>query len=107
MFRLRLPSRVRTQIGDVLEHTAREFGQRQLEAYQTLIQQAFTSLEETPFQAAIRRELSPLGVRALSIQRLGKRASHLFLYRINEAEEAVEILAFVHERMDYQRHLPR
>ena len=85
----------------VLLKTLRKFGEWKYRDYAALIEEALEELERNPKAGRPRPEIHPEAWIYL-IGKRGRRAAHLFLYRIVNDEQA-EIRAFLHGAM----HLPR
>jgi plasmid stabilization system protein ParE len=98
-----LHPRVDAQIIDVLGHTFERFGEAKYLEYRELIGLALTALEVAPAQGKRRPGLHP-DAWSYHIARPGRRARHLFLYRIRDA---VEIASFLYDAMDLPRQRPR
>jgi len=78
--------RVEVQIVDVLEHTLEEFGEAKYLEYRELIGPALKTLEVTPMAGKRRTEIHP-DAWTRHIARPGRKARHLFLYRIRDVVE--------------------
>jgi plasmid stabilization system protein ParE len=95
--------RVHAQIVDVLRCTREQFGEAKYLEYRELISLALTTLESTPTAGKHRPEIHP-DAWTYHIGRPGRKARHLFLYRIRDV---VEIARFLYDAMDLPRQRPR
>jgi plasmid stabilization system protein ParE len=95
--------RANAQIIDVLDFTREEFGEAKYLEYRDLIKLALTTLEATPTAGKRRPEIHP-DAWTYHIARPGRKARHLFLYRIRGV---VEIARFLYDAMDLPRQRPR
>jgi plasmid stabilization system protein ParE len=98
-----LHPRVDAQIIDVLSHTREQFGETKYREYRELVGLAPTTLEVAPAQGKRHAEIHP-DAWTYHIARPGRRARHLFLYRIRDA---VEVASFLYDAMDLPRQRPR
>ena len=105
-WRVRLSEPARRDIQHALRHTLERFGAAQHDDYQALIRLALVEIATNPtsIRAKRRPELHPDAF-AWHIARPGRRARHLFIYRIGP-DDVVEIARFLHDAMDIKRHLP-
>ena len=90
-------------IEDVRAFTLQRFGPKQLARYEALISDALATITEDPERGRLRNELAA-GIRSRHISQPGRRASHIFFFRV-APDGAIEVVRFLHEAMDYQRHL--
>lgn len=88
---------------DVLHYTLEEFGEAKYLEYRDLIGLALKALEATPTAGKHRPEIHP-DAWTYHIARPGRKARHLFLYRIRES---VEVARFLYDAMDLPRQRPR
>jgi plasmid stabilization system protein ParE len=95
--------RAEAQIIDVLDHTFEEFGEAKYLEYRDLIELALKTLAATPTAGKRQAAIHP-DAWTYHIARPGRRARHLFLYRIREA---VEVARFLYDAMDLPRQRPR
>jgi toxin ParE1/3/4 len=100
--RIVLSPRADEQIIDVLAFTLARFGEVKYLDYLGLIGTALETLEARPTAGKQRPEIHP-DAWTFHIARRGRRARHLFLYRIR-AE--VEIARFLYDSMDLRRQRP-
>jgi toxin ParE1/3/4 len=103
----RLTDMADADIEDILHHTARRFGSRQCEAYQTLIERACRMVGEDPMRASSRpRDELEQGVRSFHVVIAAGRkgaASHILYYISAELEDGkpgAVILRVLWEGMD-------
>lgn len=92
----------RADIRNVLARTLSEYGVRQYERYESLIEDALTTITERPdrghpcvppFEHLLR----------FRIARRGRRARHFVLYRVTD--RATELLRFLDDAVEVPRHL--
>jgi plasmid stabilization system protein ParE len=95
--------RANAQIIDVLGFTREQFGEAKYLEYRELISLALTTLEATPTAGKRRPDIHP-DAWTYHIGRPGRKARHLFLYRIRDV---VEIASFLYDAMDLPRQRPR
>lgn len=98
-----LHPRAEAQIIDVLDYTLEEFGEAKYLEYRDLIGLALRTLEMTPTKGKRRPEIHP-DAWTYHIARPGRRARHLFLYRIRDA---VEVARLLYDATDLPRQRPR
>lgn len=106
-WRIRLAATTKRQIADVLAKTLDEFGERKHAEYLELIGLALEEIAADPAgpRSATRAELHP-DARTFHIARAGKRARHIFVYRIRPGGW-IDVGRFLYDGMDLARHLPR
>ncbi len=102
--KLRISRQAWNDLLEVKAYTRERFGHDQMERYEDLIAQALEAIAADPMRGRERPELQP-GVRSRHISQRGRRASHLFFYRLG-SDGMVEIIRFLHDSMDFARHLP-
>lgn len=95
--------RANAEIIDVLDFTREQFGEAKYLEYRELISLALATLEATPTAGKYRPEIHP-DAWTYHIGRSGRKARHLFLYRIREV---AEIARFLYDAMDLPRQRPR
>jgi plasmid stabilization system protein ParE len=95
--------RAEAQIIDVLSYTLEEFGEAKYFDYRDLIDLALKTLEGTPMAGKRRPEIHP-DAWTHHIGRPGRKARHLFLYRIRDV---VEVSRFLYDAMDLPRQRPK
>ena len=101
-FKLRFSTRAAAEMEAVLDYTLVHFGRTQFVEYTDLIREAFDQISRNPYGASARSR-PELGADVFSfhISRRGRRARHLFLYRVSEGSEgAVHLLRFLHDSME-------
>jgi len=103
MARLVRSPRAKRDIAGVLAYTKERWGTEQAFAYATLIREALEAITADPGISKGRGELGP-GVVAHHIGRRGRPARHVLFYRVS-ARGTVEIIRFLHDSMDFERHL--
>ena len=92
-------------IDDARRFTREKFGLAKDREYRELILFALKALEQDSEAGKARPDIRPYA-RTLHISRSGKRARHLFLYRI-DLDGQVQIARFLYDGMDLPRHLPK
>jgi plasmid stabilization system protein ParE len=95
--------RAEAQIIDVLGHTLDAFGEAKYVEYRELIEHALSTLAATPTAGKRRSDIHP-DAWTFHIARPGRRARHLFLYRVRDS---VEVARFLYDAMDLPRQRPR
>lgn len=90
------------QIAEVVHQTRIDYGEHKERQYDELVESALETLAENPRMGTHRPEIHP-DAWTYHIGKRGKRARHLFLYRISEA---VEVARFLYDAMDLPRHVP-
>jgi plasmid stabilization system protein ParE len=88
------------QIAEVLYKTRVEYGEKKERKYSELVEAALHVLSENPRIGKPCTEVHP-DAWTYHIGNWGKKARHLFLYRIREA---VEVARFLYDAMDLPRH---
>jgi toxin ParE1/3/4 len=104
-WQIKLSSKARLDIQGALEWTLSNFGQKKHDEYLELIGLALNDIGVDPksVRARQRPELHR-DAWVIHIGRRGKKARHLFIYRIH-LNGQVEVGRFLHDSMDLQRHL--
>ena len=92
----------RAQIREVLVFTRDRFGVLKAREYSLLIRLALRELDENADVGKRRPEIHP-DAWTYHIGKRGKKARHLFLYRIRET---VEVARFLYDAMDLPHHVP-
>ena len=104
MHKLDIPRRVWAQIDEVKGFTEERFGPSKRLEYEDLIDEALLAIASNPWQGKKRSAARPDAL-AYHIKQPGRNARHLFFYRVSRGD-VVQILAFLHDSMDFDRHLP-
>ena len=102
--KLRISRQAWHDLLDVKSYTLEHYGFGQLEQYESLIEAALERIAANPTSGNARPELQA-GVRSQHIGQRGCRARHVFFYRVG-SDGAVEVIRFLHDAMDFARHLP-
>ena len=102
--KLRVSRQAWNDLLDVKAYTLEHFGFDQLERYESLIEAALLRIAEEPTGGKERPELQA-GVRSRHIGQPGRRARHVFFYRV-APDGVAEVIRFLHDAMDFARHLP-
>ena len=104
---LRLSRWCEKDIEGVLDHTLERFGPAKCDEYRELIQKA---LEEIAAKAQSAGNTSHPGLpadwRTFHIARPGRRARHLFVFRVLN-EKVIGVSRLLHDSMEIPRHIPR
>lgn len=103
MAKLRIARRAWADIDDVTTYTQERFGVSKRLEYEDLIEEALRAIAEDPSRGSPRSSARP-GTLAYHIGQPGRRARHVLFYRV-EAEGIVEVIRFLHDSMDFDRHL--
>ena len=85
------------------EVTLAKFGQRKLDEYNELIEEALGDILRNPSCGRILLPGAP-HVRGKHIGKPGRRARHIVVYRATE-DGNIDVLRFLHDAMDFGRHL--
>jgi plasmid stabilization system protein ParE len=106
MARVHLSPEAKAEIRAVLRRTREEWGVRQAEAYSRLIAEARHTIGLMPTLGKARPEIAP-DARTYHIGKPGRPARHLLAYHVLEDGKLVEVVAFLHDAMDFRHHWPR
>ncbi len=90
-------------IQEVLVHTTDQWGPMQADKYAVLIEEALEAIVNNPHLGRPRFGVRP-GILAHHIGQAGRNASHFLYYRI-DLNGDVEVVRFLHDRMDPGLHL--
>jgi toxin ParE1/3/4 len=103
---LRLSSQAVRDIAEVLAFTLEQFGDKQRVIYQQIVRDALEELATNPENPRSKRrpEIHP-DARTMHLGGRGKRARHLFLYRIKN-NRFVDIGRLLHDSMEIDQHMP-
>jgi toxin ParE1/3/4 len=105
-WRIRLGSEAEKDFAHILKHTRDNFGQRQVEIYQSTLLETLALLENGPdVPGSVARDEILSGVRTVHVARRGRRGRHFIMYRATD-EQVVEVLRILHDAMDLARHIP-
>ena len=102
---VRLSERASADFHDILEWTARRFGERQARAYETVLIDAIARLRGGPevLGARARAEIAP-GRQTFHLSRPGR---HIVVFHVADRQNReIDVLRILHESMDIPRHLP-
>jgi plasmid stabilization system protein ParE len=106
MAKLRILPGAEADIEHALTVTLQKFGTAKYREYAGLIEESLEDLAENPRCGKARSDIH-VDAWALHIGRPGRRARHLFLYRILEEGQLVEVLGLPYDSMDLPRQWPR
>jgi len=103
-WRARFGAAAELDFANIVKWTTENFGARQSRVYRNTLVQAISELADGPDVAGskARGEIMS-GLRTLHIARHGR--SHFLMYRVAPGM-TIEIVRILHERIDFQRHLP-
>lgn len=105
-WRVRFGAAAELDFANIIKWTAENFGARQSRVYRDTLVQAIGELANGPDVAGSKARGDIMsGLRMRHIGRHGRRGSHFLMYRVT-AGTMIEIVRILHERMDFQRHLP-
>ena len=105
-WRVRLGAAAELDFANIIKWTTENFGQRQSRVYRDALVQAISELADGPDIAGSKARSEIIsGLRTLHIARHGRRGSHFLMYRVTPGM-TIEIVRILHDRMDFQRHLP-
>lgn len=88
---------------DVIKYTKERWGTAQAREYARLIEEALVAIASDPQRGKSRDDIRP-GIIARHIAQRGRSARHILFYRMN-AKGTVEIIRFLHDAMDFERHI--
>jgi toxin ParE1/3/4 len=95
--------RARHDIAEVLRYTRNRWGKGQAREYRDLIAAALKAIAADP-SCGKHRGTRP-GILGYHIQQPGRAARHIVFYRVSSAG-VVQVVRFLHDSMDFDRHLP-
>ncbi len=87
---------------EVLAYTKQRWGIIQAREYRQLLREAIEAIANDPSCGKPRDNLRP-GIRGFHIAQRGRPAQHILFYRLGSS--TVEIVRFLHDAMDFGRHL--
>jgi toxin ParE1/3/4 len=88
---------------EVLAYTKRCWGIIQAREYRKLLREAIEAIANDPHCGKPRDDIRP-GIRGQHLAQRGRPARHILFYRLGSG--TVEIVRFLHDAMDFRRHLP-
>ncbi len=105
-WQLRISAAARHDIEEALQNTLDRFGRSKHDEYRDLIRLALVDIAQDPqaLPAKHRGELHPDAL-VFHLGRAGRRARHLFVYRIAD-DGVVEVGRLLYDGMDVVQHLP-
>lgn len=101
MARVRILLAAEADIEHALAHTLSSFGIHKYQDYAALIQEGLDTLAADPHAGRKRHDIDPAAW-TYHIGKRGRRARHLFMYRVMD-DETVEVLALAYDAMDLPR----
>lgn len=106
VWRVRLGAAAELDFANILKWTTENFGVRQSHVYRETLIRAIGELANGPDVAGSKaRHEIVSGLRTLHVARHGRRGSHFLMYRV-VPRSTIEIVRILHDRMDFQRHIP-
>lgn len=107
-WRVRLAKAAEDDFAEVVDWTARRFGERQAAAYARVLVEAIVALEAGPRQPGVtERDDIRKGILTLHVARKGRRGRHFILFRVGDAEaRRIDVVRILHDAMDLPRHPP-
>jgi toxin ParE1/3/4 len=103
MARIIRSPRAKQDIVNVLRYTKEHWGEAQAREYRDLVKEALIAIALDPRCGKARDELRP-GIRGHHIKQPGRNARHILFYRVT-ADDAVQVVRFLHDSMDFDQHL--
>ncbi len=90
---------------EILQWTAKTFGERQASTYAETMSRAIEALEDGPDVLGVRArdDIQP-GIRTFHVARHGFAGRHFVVFRV--AGSHINVLRLLHDSMDLPRHLP-
>lgn len=106
---VRLSAAADADFRQILRWTVDNFGPVQAKAYAATLSSALKALCDGPSILGV-KERPEIGasIWTLHVARNGRKGRHFILFRVADAEDgkAIDVLRFLHDRMDLDRHLP-
>jgi toxin ParE1/3/4 len=102
MMRVIRSARASRDIVEVLAYTKERWGIIQAREYRKLVKDAIEAIAKDPGRGKPRDDVRP-GIRAFHIAQRGRPGRHILFYRLGSS--TVEIVRFLHDAMDFERHL--
>lgn len=105
---IRLAKAAENDFAEVVDWTARRFGERQAAAYARVLVEAVVALEAGPRQPGVTaRDDIRKGILTLHVARKGRQGRHFIVFRVGDAKaRRIDVVRNVHHAMDLPRHLP-
>lgn len=102
---VRLGQQAEQDYFEILQWTAKTFGEGQANTYAETMARAIEALEDGPdvLGARTRDDIQP-GIRTLHIARQGRAGRHFVVFRV--AGSDIDVLRLLHDSMELPRHLP-
>lgn len=88
----------------IVRYTTRRYGASQADVDEAALIEAARALSER--EEPIGSRVHDGVMRRIHVQRRGRKASHILFYRV-VSPDRVQIVRILHERTDFDRHLPR
>jgi toxin ParE1/3/4 len=105
-WRIRLGAEAEKDFAHILKYTKDNFGQRQVEIYQSMLLETLALLENGPdVPGSAARDEILNGLRTVHVARRGHRGRHFIMYRAAD-DQVIEVLRILHDAMDLVRHIP-
>jgi toxin ParE1/3/4 len=105
-WQIRLSDQAEQDLISISRWTAQNFGSQQAERYVESVLLAIDELKNDPwpFEAKPRNDMGQ-GIHLLHMARHGRKGRHFVVYRVTDSQ-ILEVLRFLHDGMDFARHLP-
>jgi toxin ParE1/3/4 len=103
MARIVRSARTKADLVEVLRYTKERWGKTKAREYRELIRDAFNAIGDDPSRGRPRTEARP-GILSYHIRQPGRNARHVLFYRVT-SNGVVEVVRFLHDSMDFERHL--
>jgi toxin ParE1/3/4 len=107
-WRVRLTAQAEADVAEILEWSARQFGEAQARRYAETLTSAIEALSEGPgVHGAKARDEIGIGLLTLHAARKGRRGRHFLLFRVSReaGRPGIDVLRVLHDAMDLGRHV--
>jgi len=106
---VRLTAAAEADFEEILRWTVAEFGEAQARTYAETLSAALNDITAGPtVLGAKKRDDILKGLFTIHVARMGRKGLHFVMFRVGRApdQDVIEVLRFLHDAMDLQRHLP-
>jgi len=106
---VRLTAAAEADFEEILRWTVAEFGEAQARTYAETLSAALNDITAGPtVLGAKKRDDILKGLFTIHVARMGRKGRHFVMFRVGRApdQDVIEVLRFLHDAMDLQRHLP-